>query len=108
MIKLNTVLSIAVLLTAGMTSSAMAIESQQTMCVSGKSTRLIEVVYLGEGNLPCEVTYTKKNKEAKTLWRASNKAGYCEKKAYNLVEKLIRGGWACDLVAADNGESAAM
>ena len=108
MIKLNTVLSIAVFLAAGATSSAMAIESQQTMCKFGEKTRIIEVVYLGEGNLPCEVNYTKSGQETKTLWHAANKAGYCEKKADDFVEKQISWGWACDLVAADNGESTAM
>ena len=49
-------------------------------CTHADQTRIIEVVYTGEGVLPCEVHYSK-DAGTQTLWSATNAAGYCEEKA---------------------------
>ncbi|WP_394183588.1 hypothetical protein [Marinomonas posidonica] len=82
---------------AGLATSANAIENRKTLCVHGNENRVIEVVYPEGNRLPCEVQYTKAG-NTKTLWNAKNKAGYCENKAAEFVEKQIAWGWSCDLV----------
>jgi hypothetical protein len=76
-------------------TSVQAIENQKTVCTHGGKTRVIEVVYTTEDNLPCEVRYSKEE-GSQTLWSATNKVGYCEEKAAAFVEKQIGWGWACE------------
>ena len=101
MIKLNKTLFVSTCFVAGMSTSAIAIENQKTMCVSGNQTRIIEVVYSGEQNVPCKVQYTK-SEGTKTLWSATNKVGFCENKATEFVVKQEGWGWSCDLVATND------
>jgi len=103
MIKSKNITLVAACFAAGIATSAMAIENRTTMCVHGNQTRMIEVVYTSENNVPCSVEYTKAE-GTKTLWTAQNKAGYCENQAAAFVEKQIGWGWSCDLVAADAKE----
>ena len=100
MIKSKNIALVVACFAAGMATSAMAIENRTTMCVHGNQTRMIEVVYAGENSVPCSVEYTKAE-GTKTLWSAQNKAGYCENKAAEFVQKQIGWGWSCDLVVAD-------
>ena len=95
MIKLNKALVASTFLVAGMFTSAMAIENQTTVCSHGNNIRIVEVVYSGESNVPCEVQYTKEA-GTKTLWSAANKAGFCESKAAAFVEKQKGWGWSCE------------
>jgi len=88
---------------AGISSSAMAIDNQKTMCTNGDSTRVVEVVYTTDQNTPCEVQYTKAE-GTKTLWSATNKEGFCENKAAAFVEKQKGWGWNCELVAVKPAE----
>ncbi|BFM48713.1 hypothetical protein [Marinomonas sp. THO17] len=83
---------------ASLATSANAIDNRKTLCVHADKTRVIEVVYPEGNRLPCEVQYTKGD-TTQTLWNAKNKAGYCENKAAEFVEKQIGWGWSCDLVA---------
>ena len=99
MIKLNKVLFASACLFAGMSTSAMAIENQTTVCSHGKNIRIVEVIYSSENAVPCEVQYTKEE-GTKTLWSATNKVGYCESKAEAFVEKQKGWGWSCKDAAA--------
>lgn len=80
-------------------TSAQAIENQKTVCSHGNQTRVIEVVYTSEDNVPCEVRYSKEEGST-TPWSANNLAGFCEDKATSFVEKQKAWGWSCELAAA--------
>lgn len=77
-----------------MTSSAFAIENSKTICTYDDQQRTIEVIYTGEGLVPCAVQYTK-DTSTETLWQAQGEEGYCEDKAAGLVSKHIGWGWQC-------------
>lgn len=81
-------------------TSAHAIDNQKTVCSHGNQTRVIEVVYTTEDNVPCEVRYSKEE-GSKTLWSANNLAGYCEEKAAGFVEKQQGWGWSCEAAAIE-------
>jgi len=85
----------AALFSAISATSVQAIDNQKTVCSHGSQTRVIEVAYTSEENVPCEVRYSKEE-GSQTLWSATNKAGYCEEKAAAFVEKQIGWGWACE------------
>ena len=70
-------------------------------CTHADQTRVIEVVYTGEGVLPCEVHYSK-DAGTQTLWSATNVAGYCEEKAAAFVEKQQGWGWECTTAISDD------
>lgn len=82
----------AMLLSA--TAATQAMENSKTICTHDTTTRIIEVVYTGEGALPCEVQYTK-SEGPQTLWSAKNAENYCESKAAEFVEKQQNWGWTC-------------
>ncbi len=82
------------------TTSAHAIDNQKTVCSHGNQTRVIEVVYTTEDDVPCEVRYSKEE-GSKTLWSANNLAGYCEEKAAGFVEKQKGWGWSCEAAAVE-------
>lgn len=86
---------VAALFSAISATSVQAIDNQKTVCSHGSQTRVIEVAYTSEDNVPCEVRYSKEE-GSQTLWSATNKAGYCEEKAAAFVEKQIGWGWACE------------
>ena len=46
---------VAALFSALSVTSVQAIENQKTVCTHGSKTRVIEVVYTTEDDLPCEV-----------------------------------------------------
>ena len=85
----------AAALTTISATSVQAIENQKTVCSHGNQTRVIEVAYTTDDNVPCEVRYSKEE-GSKTLWSANNLAGYCEEKAAAFIEKQKSWGWACE------------
>jgi len=95
MITLNKTLFASACLVAGLSTSVMADENITTICTHGNNIRIVEVVYAGEGSVPCEVQYTKEA-GTKTLWSATNSEGYCESKAATFIEKQKNWGWACE------------
>jgi hypothetical protein len=76
-------------------STALAMENQKTVCTHGDQQRVIEVVYTGEGEVPCEVHYTK-DTGSQVLWSAQGEVGYCEEKAAAFIEKQRGWGWDCE------------
>lgn len=82
------------LLLAIIASTALATEKQRTICSKEGQQRIIEVVYTGEGRVPCEVHYTKET-GTQVLWRAQQEVGYCEEKAAAFIEKQQQWGWEC-------------
>lgn len=85
-------LACALALTA---TSAQAMENQKTICTHGDQQRIIEIIYTGEGEVPCEVHYTK-DSGTQILWQAQGEAGYCEEKAAAFIEKQRGWGWECE------------
>lgn len=69
--------------------------SARTICSHGAESRIIDVVYSSDGQLPCEVQYTKST-GTQVLWSASNLVGYCEQKAEEFVAKQVEWGWDCE------------
>ena len=80
-------------------SSALATESQTTLCSFGDQQRKIEVIYPDSGENICEVQYSK-NGEMKVLWTALSEREYCQTKADTFVEKQQGWGWKCEGQAA--------
>lgn len=78
-------------------STALAMENQKTVCTHGSQQRIIEIVYTGQGEVPCEVHYTK-DSGTQVLWQAQGEAGYCEEKAAAFIEKQRGWGWTCETV----------
>ena len=76
-------------------STTFAMENQKTVCTHGIQERIIEVVYTGEGEVPCEVHYTK-DTGSQVLWSAQGQVGYCEEKAAAFIEKQRGWGWECE------------
>lgn len=85
-------------------SQSMAIENIKTVCTHDTQTRIIEVVYEGESEVPCAVQYTKAE-GSQTLWNAQNAMGYCEEKAAAFVEKQRGWGWDCQNSSAATEEA---
>jgi hypothetical protein len=73
-----------------------ALADQQFVCAGGGQERIISVVYLSDGPLPCEVRYDKGD-GAEVLWSAQNTEGYCESKAKEFVNKQEGWGYDCTL-----------
>lgn len=96
-------LLLATLFSAISVTSVQAIENQKTVCSHGNQTRVIEVVYTTDAEVPCEVRYSKEE-GVTTPWSANNLAGYCEQKAAAFVDKQEAWGWACEAVAIDSAE----
>lgn len=90
----------ATLVGLSLSASALAADNIKTICSHGNQTRIIEVVYTGEGTVPCEVRYSKEE-GTQTLWNANNAEGYCEEKATAFVEKQKGWGWSCELAQAE-------
>lgn len=81
-------------LTAG---TSLAMDNQKTVCTHGTQQRIIEIIYTGEGAVPCEVHYTK-DMETQVLWQAQKQVGYCEEKAAAFIEKQRGWGWECETI----------
>lgn len=79
---------------AALNCSAYAVENTKTICTHGDQQRIIEVIYTGEDEAPCEVRYTKAT-GTEIPWRAQAEFGYCEDKAKMLIEKHVGWGWSC-------------
>ena len=92
---------------AALAPAAQASSGDRTVCSHGNQTRIIEVKYTGEGQIPCEVHYTK-DSGSQVLWSAQTEGGYCEQKAAEFVEKQRGWGWECEtsMAAADSSEEA--
>ncbi len=76
----------------------------QYICRSNQLERRVELDYLSNSDLPCEVNYYKDNEapgEKTTLWRAQNQVGYCEAKTAEFITKLESLGWVCGENSAD-------
>lgn len=84
-------------------TSVQAIENQKTVCSHGNQTRVIEVVYTTDSEIPCEVRYSKEDGMT-TPWSANNLAGFCEKKAAAFIDQQEVWGWACEAVVNDSAE----
>ena len=64
-------------------------------CSKDERLKTIAVTYdNSSSDVPCNVTYTKKEK-AIELWHADKQAGYCESKAAMFVENQTGKGWSC-------------
>lgn len=87
---------VAALFSAISATSVQAIDNLKTVCSHGGQTRVIEVAYTAEDNVPCEVRYSKEE-GSKTLWSATNLTGFCEEKAAAFVEKQKGWGWSCEV-----------
>jgi len=88
-------LSFIIAFTSAASANSMLInEVQKTICTYGAQTRVIEVVYLGAEDIPCEVHYTK-DTGTNILWTSQNVLGYCEAKAVEFVAKQQSWGWTC-------------
>ena len=72
----------------------MAFAGTNYVCTQAGMERKIEVVYLAEGKVPCEVRYTKFG-DTQVLWSAQAEEGYCEARAAEFVEKQRGWGWEC-------------
>lgn len=84
---------------AALAPAAQASSGDRTVCSHGNQTRIIEVKYTGEGQIPCEVHYTK-DSGSQVLWSAQTEGGYCEQKAAEFVEKQRGWGWECETTVA--------
>lgn len=81
---------------AALSFSSAAFANEVYTCTHAGQQRVINVVYVNEGQLvPCQVTYDK-GAGAKVLWSAQYQAGYCEEKAEAFVEKQKGWGWTCE------------
>ncbi len=88
---------ILTLIALSLATTALAKANTMTECRQAGQMRVIEVIYTGEGEVPCEVTYTKES-GTEVLWSAAGEVGYCEEKAAALVDKQRGWGWQCDEV----------
>ncbi len=77
------------------------------ICTHEGSERIIEVVYLGETTVPCEVRYTRDG-VTEVLWRARFEEGFCDVRAAGFVERQQGWGWECVKREVDPLEPAAL
>lgn len=94
----------ATLFSAISATSVQALENQKTVCSHGNQTRVIEVVYTTDSEVPCEVRYSKEDGMT-TPWSANNLAGFCERKAAAFIDKQETWGWACEAAANESADS---
>ncbi len=74
--------------------SITAAADEEFVCAMGDLERVISVVYLSDGPLPCEVRYDK-GEGAEVLWTAEHTEGYCEKSAREFIEQQEEWGYEC-------------
>lgn len=79
----------------------LAATDTRMVCQHDGSVRLIEVIYSGDYDVPCDVRYTKDD-GVQVLWSAAFEVGYCESQAAAFVEKQRAWGWSCDAEAIDD------
>lgn len=66
----------------------------RTICRSDGVRHIIQVVHPYGWELPCEVHFTTPL-ESRVVWRADTDAGFCERKAQEIVERRNRQNWNC-------------
>jgi hypothetical protein len=74
--------------------SAGVFADTEFVCTMGDAERIISVVYIGDGLVPCEVRYDK-GQGYQLLWTAQNTEGYCENQARQFVSKQEGWGYSC-------------
>ena len=84
-----------ILFILAMAFSAISWADESFVCTNGESQRIVEIVYMSDQQVPCEVRYTKGD-TVQTLWVAENQIGYCEEKAAAFIEKQEGWGWTCE------------
>ena len=80
----------------------LSVNANAWKCEHNGMVREVQVEYLGDGKVPCNVIYDKPTEgiETKVLWFADKQEGYCEEKAQEFVNKLESWGWACTPIEA--------
>lgn len=75
-------------------------QTAQYACVSGSTTRAVELSVPGRDGRACEVVYRKPQEGVieQVLWSANFDAEYCAPKAEEMVAQLRGNGWDCALV----------
>ena len=75
----------------------LSVNANAWKCEHNGMVREVQVEYLGDGKVPCNVIYDKPTEgvETKVLWFADKQEGYCEEKAQGFVNKLESWGWTC-------------
>jgi hypothetical protein len=95
---------LSIVLAIALPAVAIAQSAPSYQCTSGGTTRRVEVVRTGAGQVPCEVRYSKPTEApgaaAQVIYNAANQAGYCESRAAEFVDKLRGLGWTCTGPAA--------
>ena len=74
--------------------ACLAADNIRYVCQNGDQQRIIDVIYIGEQAVPCEVRY-QRNGLSDVLWQANNEIGYCEQQAQDFVDKQQTWGWQC-------------
>ena len=84
-------------LLAAMMLLPLSVNANAWKCEHNGMVREVQVEYLGDGKVPCNVIYDKPTEgiETKVLWFADKQEGYCEEKAQEFVNKLESWGWTC-------------
>ena len=86
--KQTAVFCVTLLLSAGVFADT------DFVCTMGDSERIISVIYIGDGLVPCEVRYDK-GEGAEVLWTAENTEGFCENHAREFVSRQEGWGYSC-------------
>ena len=75
----------------------LSVNANAWKCEHNGMVREVQVEYLSDGKVPCNVIYDKPTEgiETKVLWFADKQEGYCEEKAQEFVNKLESWGWTC-------------
>ena len=75
----------------------LSVNANAWKCEHNGMVREVQVEYLGDGKVPCNVIYDKPTEgvETKVLWFADKQEGYCEEKAQGFVNKLESWGRTC-------------
>ncbi|AHK14740.1 hypothetical protein [Thalassolituus oleivorans] len=90
-----------------LSAPTLAATDTRMVCQHEGSVRLIEVIYSGDYDVPCDVRYTKDD-GVQVLWSAAFEVGYCEAQAAAFVEKQRAWGWSCDAEAIDDAQTPAV
>jgi hypothetical protein len=95
-------------LLAAMMLLPLSVNANAWKCEHNGMVREVQVEYLGDGKVPCNVIYDKPTEgiETKVLWFADKQEGYCEEKAQEFVNKLESWGWTCTPFAVAPAEEA--
>lgn len=78
---------------------------EQVSCSLKGQTRTVTLTYENPNAvLPCEVNYQKPT-GTQLLWKASNEAGFCERKMAEFIEKQRSWGWSCSELPVDDNKN---